>query len=230
MLLAASLALLMAAQPASPEQNFEEGKRLYFDLEYELAVFRFRDAARTADWEPGKRAVAYAWLGLAYAQIAELSSAKEAFSEAVKLDANIALAEEASPPPKAVQLMQEAKQEVANAPPPPPPPPDDGGGATPPAPPPPPTHSEPSMLSPILLYSGVGLVGAGLVTAAVGGAFGFLASSEQQAGVAATYQDEAAAHKEAAESYALGANISFGVAAGLVVIGGVLMGTSFVVE
>jgi len=221
----------MAAQPASPDENFEEGKRLYFDLEYELAVFRFRDAARAADWSDARRATAYAWLGLAYAQIAELTSAKEAFVEAARLDPAVSLATEASPPPKAVQLMQEAKTEVANAPPPKDPPLATGtttgtnaAGAAGRAP------AQPTLLPALLLYSGVGVIAGSLVAAAIGGGFGFVALSEQEAGKAAVFQDEAAQHEQAAQGAALGANLSFGVAAGLLLLGGAALGASFVVE
>ena len=100
MLAALSLALALSLQvppPSSPE--FEEGKRLYFDLEYELAVFRFRNAARNVDVTDEQRALAYAWLGLAYAQVAEMESARESFLEAAKLDPDVVLPKDASPPP-----------------------------------------------------------------------------------------------------------------------------------
>lgn len=110
MLAALSLSLVLAAQAASPA--FDEGRRLYFDLEYELAVFRFRDAVRDTELPAKDRALAFAWLGLAYSQVAEMESAKEAFVEAARLDPEVALPKDASPPPKALQLLEDARREA----------------------------------------------------------------------------------------------------------------------
>lgn len=221
---------MMAAQPASPAENFDEGKRLYFDLEYELAVFRFRDAARDEGWEVNQRALAYAWLGLAYAQIAELSSAKEAFMEAARLDANVTLPADASPPPKAQQLLDEAKAEVANMPP-PEPPDETSTGST--------VGSEttsssgsdgPSAVNLALFYGGIGTLGVGVIALGVGGVFGGLAALSEQEGRDAEFQDEAAAALERGQGQSLVANILF-VAGGVLAVGGAgALGASFVVE
>jgi tetratricopeptide (TPR) repeat protein len=239
MVTALGLALLVAAQPASADDNFEEGKKLYFDLEYELAVFRFRDAARNEGWEVGRRAQAYAWLGLAYAQIAELSSAKEAFVEAARLDANVTLPDNASPPPKAQQLLDEAKSEVANLP--AAPPPDTSGGTTTDPPPTDPAAttsdgdtggaaSGPSAANLALFYGGIGTAGASLIAFGIGGTFGVLAQLSQQEGIDAEYQDEAAAALERGQGQALVANIVFVVGGVMAVAGLGALGASFLVE
>lgn len=231
MLCALGLALIVAAQPGAPADNFEEGRRLYFDLEYELAVFRFRDAARSDAWETSDRARAYAWLGLAYAQIAEISSAREAFVEAAKLDPNVTLPDDASPPPKAQQLLDEAKAEVANLPPAPPP------DATPPAATdPPPTGAaetpsgEPSVAHLGLLYGGAGTVAASVIALGVGGTFGVLAKLSEAEGAEAQFQNDAAAALERGQGQALIANIVLVVGGVMAVAGLGALGASFVVE
>jgi len=228
MLSALALTLLVAAQPASPADNFEEGRKLYFDLEYELAVFRFRDAARSDAWETSDRARAYAWLGLAYAQIAEISSARESFMEAVKLDANVTLPEDASPPPKAQQLLEEAKVAVANLP--PPPPPEDNTQTSAPAPDSGGAAAEPSAVHLGLMFGGAGTAGASLIALGIGGTFGVLAMLSEQEGVAADFQNDAAAALERGQGQALVANIAFVIGGVMAVVGLGALGASFAVE
>lgn len=233
MLCALGLTLLVAAQPATPADNFEEGRRLYFDLEYELAVFRFRDAARSEDWGTPERARAYAWLGLAYAQIAEISSARESFIEAAKLDANVTLPDDASPPPKAQQLLEEAKIKVAELPVPPPPDTDTGSAESTTTPATTGTtggSGEASVAHLGLLYGGAGMAGAALIALGVGATFGVLAMLSEQEGVDAEFQDDAAAALERGQGQALIANIVLITGGAMAVVGLGALGASFAVE
>jgi hypothetical protein len=222
---------MMAQAPQNA--SFEEGKRLYFDLEFELAVFRFREAAKAPELAPPDRASVYAWLGLSYAQIAETNAAKEAFIEAAKLDANVVLPSEANPPPKASELLAEAKKEVANAPPPTPTPaptPPPTTDATPAPAAPPATASEGGPLGMILLASGGGVAVLGLAGVGAGAVFGVIASDLAAQGNAADFQDDAKAFADQAEQNALLANVAFAVGGVLVAAGAAVAVGSFLVE
>lgn len=219
---------LAPAPVGATSPAFDEGRRLYFDLEYELAVFRSRDAVRDTELAPKDRALALAWLGLAYSQVAEMESAKEAFVEAVRLDPEVALPKDASPPPKALQLLEEARREALAA-----------------REPPPPTTApeEPAAVPPSLLQEGGGrgfgpllfagggvVAGLGVLAVAAGGGLGLLALSAAKEGNAAPFQDDAKRFKDQAESSALFANIAYLAGGALVAVGVAMLGGGLVVE
>lgn len=231
MLLAFALALSVAAQPpATPD--FDEGKRLYFDLEFELAVFRFRAAARSEGLAPKERALVYAWLGLSYAQVAEMESAREAFADAVALDLDVSLPQEASPPPKALQLLEEARAEAkekASAPAAPSTP--EPVAAGPPAAKAAAVEGAPSAgLGPALLAGGGVAAALGVLALGAGATLGVIALSTADEGNAAAFQDDAAALKDDAETSALAANLSYLLGGVLVAVGAITLGAGFAVE
>lgn len=228
MVLALFLALSFAAQgPASPD--FQEGRRLYFDLEYELAVFRFRAAARDEGMPAPQRALVHAWLGLAYAQVAEMQSARESFADALALDPEVALPSEASPPPKALELLEEARVEArlsANGPTPQDP-------RDPPSPASEPTAAEAGAgfgLGALLMTGGGLTAGLGVLALGAGAGLGVVALSTAEQGNAARFQDEAAAFEADAQQSALAANLSFLLGGALVSVGALILGVSLVVE
>jgi hypothetical protein len=155
--------LVVGAVQADP--SFVEGKKLYDQLEYEQAVFRFEELATKASLSPSDRAQALLWLGLSYAGAGNFDAAKRAFSDAAKNDATVALPIEVSK--RLAKLFADAKVEgvaraeadtkaAAAAPPPPPPPPPAAPVAAP----------KPTSSPPYLAYAGIG----GGVLALAGGA------------------------------------------------------------
>ncbi len=233
MLAALSLTLALALQAPPPAfAELDEGKRLYFDLEYELAVFRFKDATRNTTVADEQRALAFAWLGLAYAQVAEMESAREAFVEAARLDAAVTLPADASPPPKALQLLEDAKREVAaaEAAPVPGPDPSAARGETSGAGPASAAPAGGAFVGTLLLAGGGLAAGLGVVTLGTGAVLGLLALSAADQGNAAVFQDDASAFKQEAEQSALAANVSYIVGGVLVAVGVATLGASFVLE
>lgn len=100
---------LALAPPLAEDPVFLEGQRLYRDLEFDQAIFRFEEAARVIDREPKERARAFAWLGLAYAQVGDFDSARRAFRSAVLFDIETTLPEMA--PPKVTEILEEERRE-----------------------------------------------------------------------------------------------------------------------
>lgn len=265
-----ALALSAAAPPLEEDIDFQEGKRLVDELDYERAVFRFQKLTKS-DRPAEQRAVVHAWLGLTYANLGDEGEAIKAFVVAIKLDPLVVL-----PPssPKVAQTFDKArkiardevradadgdgipdgndrcpnepetkngfedddgcKDEVKAAP-------VDGDGdgvaddvdtckdvkgdaahAGCPAPPPPPDGP------PVLLIGGGVVAGLGVVAVVGGAVAGVLAQQNQDAAVAAAFQDEKQSLKESADGMALAANVGFGVGAALVVGGVVLAGASLI--
>jgi tetratricopeptide (TPR) repeat protein len=109
MILALACAVLMAAAPPLADDiDFQEGKRLVDDLDYERAIFRFQKLTKS-DRPAEERATVYAWLGATYANLGDESEAIKAFVNAIKLDPLVAL-----PPssPKVTQIFDKARQQV----------------------------------------------------------------------------------------------------------------------
>jgi len=104
-----SLALVAAAAPPLEEDiDFQEGKRLIDELDYERAVFRFQKLTKS-DRPAEQRAVVHAWLGATYANLGDEAEAIKAFVVAIKLDPLVAL-----PPssPKVAQIFDKARQKA----------------------------------------------------------------------------------------------------------------------
>ena len=104
-------ALALSAASATPldeDIDFQEGKRLVDDLDYERAVFRFQKLTKS-DRPAEQRAVVYAWLGLTYANLGDEGEAIKAFVVAIKLDPLVEL-----PPssPKVAQTFDKARKQV----------------------------------------------------------------------------------------------------------------------
>jgi|GEM_PF-2826205 len=100
--------LLAAAPPLEEDIDFQEGRRLVDELDYERAVFRFQKLTKS-DRPAEQRAVVYAWLGATYANLGDEQEAIKNFVVAIKLDALVAL-----PPssPKVAQTFDKARQKV----------------------------------------------------------------------------------------------------------------------
>ncbi len=98
--------MLAAAPPLAEDIDFQEGKRLVDELDYERAIFRFQKLSKS-DRSAEDRAVAFAWLGATYANLGDEGEAIKAFVNAVKLDPLVAL-----PPssPKVTQIFDKARQ------------------------------------------------------------------------------------------------------------------------
>lgn len=129
-LIALALALTGAL---GDDPTFDEGVRLYQELNYEQAIFRFQQVAVRTALAPPEKATALLWLGLAYAGSGDLEEAKRSFRYALEADRTAALPTETSPRIEA--MLEEIRTEVARTPlPPPPPPPPPTDSAPPPAP------------------------------------------------------------------------------------------------
>lgn len=101
-----ALALSAAAPPLEEDIDFQEGKRLVDELDYERAVFRFQKLTKS-DRPAEQRAVVYAWLGATYANLGDEAEAIKSFVVAIKLDALVSL-----PPssPKVAQTFDKARK------------------------------------------------------------------------------------------------------------------------
>ncbi len=108
MIIALLLAVLASATPLEEDIDFQEGRRLVDDLDYERAVFRFQKLTK-GDRPVEQRATAWAWLGLTYANLGDEGEALKAFVAAVKLDPLVALPPS---PPKVITLFDKARQQA----------------------------------------------------------------------------------------------------------------------
>ena len=101
-----SLALSAAASPLEEDIDFQEGKHLIDDLDYERAIFRFQKLAKS-ERSAEERATVHAWLGLTYANLGDETEAIKTFVIAIKLDPLVVL-----PPssPKVAQTFDKARK------------------------------------------------------------------------------------------------------------------------
>lgn len=105
-----ALALLTIAS-LNADTAFNEGRKLYDDLEYEQAVFRFQEVALRADVVGADRATALVWLGLSYAGVGDEDAARRAFVDGARADATLVLPVEVSP--RLAELFDDAKRAAA---------------------------------------------------------------------------------------------------------------------
>jgi hypothetical protein len=96
---------LVAALAGDP--SFDEGVRLYNELEYEQAIFRFEEIALRPGQAPADKATALVWLGMSYAGTGDLDSARRMFGDALRVDAATALPPNVSP--RIVAMFDEVK-------------------------------------------------------------------------------------------------------------------------
>jgi tetratricopeptide (TPR) repeat protein len=89
--------LLVLGAALEGDQAFEEGLRLYRDVEFEQALFSFQEAATQPDRPDDDRVVLFTWLGLTYAALERDDAAERAFRDALRLDIEAALPEDAPP-------------------------------------------------------------------------------------------------------------------------------------
>lgn len=101
-----ALVATATAAPLEEDIDFQEGRRLVDELDYERAVFRFQKLVKS-ERPVEQRAAAWAWLGLTYANLGDEGEAIKAFVAAIKLDPLVVL-----PPssPKVAQTFDRARK------------------------------------------------------------------------------------------------------------------------
>ncbi|MDP2344013.1 MAG: tetratricopeptide repeat protein [Deltaproteobacteria bacterium] len=101
-----ALAVSAAAPSLEEDIDFQEGKRLVDELDYERAIFRFQKLSKS-DRPAEQQAQVNAWLGLTYANLGDEAEAIKAFVVAIKLDPLVVL-----PPasPKIAQVFDKARK------------------------------------------------------------------------------------------------------------------------
>lgn len=178
-MLGLTLALILVA-PAQLEvdPDYQKGRELYRELEFEQAVFRFQALAIKPSLTREEQAQAFLWLGLCYAGVPNNELAAQAFRDALRLHPEARLPIE-NPPPAVLEMFQAANPTAKPASTPPaedPPPPEDpaapgvddtpstsppqGNGSTTTDPvPSSPTTAAPAAGGPAFLWTGLGLLG-----------------------------------------------------------------------
>lgn len=106
------IALLMfmaVAVPLDDDPTFKEGRRLYDELEFEQAIFRFEQAAQVDGRTPPELARLKMWVGVSHGQLGDFTRAGEAFRMAVDLDEKAEVPVPVSP--KLDALLKNARAE-----------------------------------------------------------------------------------------------------------------------
>ena len=101
--------LIAVATPLVDDPAFKDGRRLYDELEFEQAIFRFEQAAQVADRSPADLAVLKMWVGVSHGQLGDFTRAGEAFRAAVDLDPEVQVPVPVSP--KLELLLKNARSE-----------------------------------------------------------------------------------------------------------------------
>jgi hypothetical protein len=109
-----ALALAVALQ-TSPTTRLDEGIALYGQLEFERATIVFQRLALEPDLTPQTRASVFLWLGLAYGQLGDLDSARQAFARAMLNDATMAAPPD-TPPELAAMIEEERAKKSTSRP------------------------------------------------------------------------------------------------------------------
>jgi hypothetical protein len=223
----AFLALLAVAPPLADDKTYQDGVRLLDEFEYEAAVAKLKEAAADTTRSPVDRATVLVYLGVAYAELRDETQALKSFEDAVALHPLVVtLASRATAPPIA------AVAPVATTAPP------TTSAAPPPASSPPKPAAQPSEpgggggVGPILLWTGVAGLAAGVVVGVAGlvalaGSGGLIVYALSPL---VPYQDDA----YELVSYGTYSAIAGGALLALAVValaaGGGVAGASFVVE
>lgn len=211
---------LMVPTALGGDPTFEEGVRLYQELKYEQAIFRFQQFAVSPSLAPADKATALLWLGLSYAGSGDLEEAARSFRFALETDGTATLPTETSP--SIVQMLEELRAELAKTPPPPP------NSPTPPAPrtgaaSSPPEGAAGSMSGLALVGGGVGAAIGALVIVG-GGVLAWVAADQlAQANDRDAFQDDANQARLNANAAATAAVVLIPVGAALAAAGGVLL-------
>lgn len=183
------------------DPSFDEGVRLYRELDYEAALARFAELSARPELAPTDKAEALVWLGLCLAGTGDLDAARRTFKAAVGTDGAAQLPTTTAVSPRVQALFEEVAAEVRAKPAPPPPPP----------PPPAVDTGAPLPLVPS------GLVALGLIAAGGGAVLAVVAmDSLAQAQDPDAFQDEAKAALDAANAQGVSAGILLVAGAGLI--------------
>jgi tetratricopeptide (TPR) repeat protein len=215
----AVLAVFMLASALADDSDFAEGRRLYDSFEFEQAIFRFQQSAlRSKAWPDEERAQVFFWLGLSYAGIGDFDAAERSFTDALRIDIEMPAPDGTSP--RVLELLEKVRADVRNNPVEEPtpddgPPPDnavgDGGSSS---------SGEAGSMTPILLGAAGG---AGALAAAsfIGaGVFGVLIGPQLEiVQNPDSFQDEAKAAQDQANTLAIGA-ITLGSVGGVLLVAG----------
>lgn len=101
------LILWLAAVPLGDDPAFQEGVRLYEQVDLEGAIARFQQASATTDPD---RAAAQVWIALCHAQLGRREDATVSFRAAVRLDRQVKLP--ALAPPDVEAMLEAARAEL----------------------------------------------------------------------------------------------------------------------
>jgi hypothetical protein len=217
-LTASSSAENAEAESLESDPSYVEGQRFYNNFEFEKAAFRFRASSRSSSLSAKDAARAQMWLGLALGQAGDEISARDAFAAAKKLDANIALPDDA--PPTLRPIFADAHA-IANAAP---------AAPTAVAPPPTTTTIEAKPKSRLLPLTGAGVAGVGVVLAGAGAVIGIVAIGSAGDAAKAQFQSDAIKAYTGAQNEAIAADVLVGVGAAALAAGAAIAVASAFVE
>jgi tetratricopeptide (TPR) repeat protein len=194
--IAATLMLsLSATVPLAEDPAFQDGMKLFDQLEFEQAAFRFEQAALDSEREPAERAQAFLWLGISYANAGRFELAKPALEKAFFADENVVVPPDQSP--TVLELVEEAKASAA------------ARRAQVKQPPPPANKPAPETGPPVLLLAGGGLAVLGAASLATSVVLGVLtAQSLAVANDKDQFFEDAKAAQDSANGFVAGAIVT----------------------
>ena len=225
-MISATLLALVIAGGLADDEAFQDGLRLYREVEFEQALFRFQEAATVPDRPDADRVVVFSWLGMTYSTLEHDEASDRAFRDALRIDIAAALPADAAP--KLHERFDEIRAQVRA----------EAAAVTveppvvepPPAEPPPPPPRAPTATP--WFFAGAGLAGAAAVVAGTAGglavalAFPSVAIAEDES----EFQDDRiAALDQANTQFGIGYGL-FAAGATMVVVAGGLVGAAFLVE
>ena len=203
---------LMVTTALGGDPTFDEGVRLYQELNYEQAIFRFQQVAVSPALAPADKATALLWLGLSYAGSGDLEEAARSFRFALAADRSATLPTETSP--NIVQLLEELRAEVGKTPSPPPTP----------TPTPAPPDGQPMSTSGIAVISGGVGAAVGALVIVGGGVLAWVATDQlAKANDPDAFQDDANQARLNANATATAALVLIPVGAALAAAGGAVV-------
>lgn len=104
------LAALLLAAALVDEPSYQEGVRLYEQVDLDGAIARFGEALVAPGTSDIDKATLHAWIALSHAQLGRKDEAMTSFSTAVKLDRNVKLPARA--PPDVEAQLEAARAEL----------------------------------------------------------------------------------------------------------------------